>query len=854
MQYKKRYLIAASSLFVGAAFLANADSLQTVLTENTAWDNLYWTPSETLTPADDATINGGGFTVTVDGQVHSDPIHVNSLKLIDGGSTLELLNGAFLAVNTSQASPATGDNAFQFTNLKIDSSTLAWGTITENGDGTYSYGKNGSFGLWWSNLEATNATIYGGMQAWHGSGSNTINVTDSTIIANGVSLFEMQGNGGTTANFSGTTMTSEATSTNQDGINTYGNLFSFYSHNANENSKFIANISDSSKVKAGDTNGYAVVSGGGNSFLLWDANYNSNEGESASKAPWVEININSGSSVIGGNFANIQVPNNSVKDGHLFLNIDGEGTEAWFTSMEFRLSSNQTSTFETGISVTNGASLHATEIRIGGSGNINNADYVYAGNSGTASLTLGDNSSVDILYSDGATGGYLNVGAYNYGTINGGNSKVVMNASGATLNAGRLQLGRGTFKGGNNSFEISGTEDTRSVATFTGRDGASIALENSSVEGGTTSNSLIIGSNADVIGYSDILMTAANVVAGNSSIVMNGSNSNITLSRPITEGDNAGRDQKWNLQVGSNNAALGGVNRVEILGSGNTVDLAATYLGNANSMAGENYVMVQSSDASKMNVYTGFQVALRNSTLEGSTQKNTFIIGSNTSIPGRINPDNGDVSFRPNVATDVSASGTSEFIIRGSNIEFGYLFQLNAGNAASTGGVGKISIQSSDIRANSQDYMHVANNISILGGANYSKENPVAILELKADANGFARISADRIFMTGLLVVDFSDLRGTYEDGISFDLLEYRNGNEDADGSRFAWLTLCEAIAGGDYEHVNIITRDESDEFWFELNGSTLTVTYYSSVPEPATFAAIFGALALALAAYRKRK
>ena len=240
--------------------------------------------------------------------------------------------------------------------------------------------------------------------------------------------------------------------------------------------------------------------------------------------------------------------------------------------------------------------------------------------------------------------------------------------------------------------------------------------------------------------------------------------------------------------------------------------------------------------------------------MEGSTQKNTFIIGSNTSIPGRINPDNGDVSFRPNVATDVSASGTSEFIIRGSNIEFGYLFQLNAGNAASTGGVGKISIQSSDIRANSQDYMHVANNISILGGANYSKENPVAILELKADANGFARVSADRIFMTGLLVVDFSDLRGTYEDGISFDLLEYRNGNEDADGSRFAWLTLCEAIAGGDYEHVNVITRDESDEFWFELNGSTLTVTYYSSVPEPATFAAIFGALALALAAYRKRR
>lgn len=847
MQYKRKYLIAASSLFVGAAFLANADSLQTVLTENTAWDNLLWTPSGTPKPADDVTINGGGFTVTVDGLLHADPIHLNKFNLLDADSTLELKNGAVFAVAQSLTS---GSSAFKDTNLIIENSTLAWGSITDNGDGTYTYGKNSSFGLWNSDLTATGATIYGGIQVWHGQ-NNFQNITDSTVTSKGTALFAGHGNGGSTTTFSGSTLTVEA---NDNG--TYSDLFALYSHSISQGS-WVLNVSDGTVAIAGVKNEYAVTSSGGNSFLKWSADAASTDAggkEDGETSTSVDANINGGSTVVGGSFTNIMHPANSVASGHLFLNIDGEGTDVWFTNMEFRLSSNQTSTFETGISVTNGASLHATEIRIGGSGNINNADYVYAGNSGTASLTIGDNSSVDILYSDGATGGYLNVGAYNYGTINGGNSKVVMNASGATLNAGRLQLGRGTFKGGNNSFEISGTEDARSVATFTGRDGASIALENSSVEGGTTGNSLIIGSNADVIGYGDILMTAANVVAGSSSIVMNGSNSNIKLSRPITEGANAGKDQKWSLQVGSNNASMGGVNSVEILGSGNTVDLAGTYLGNANSMAGENYVLVESSDASNANVYTGYQVALRNSTLEGSTQKNTFIIGSNTSIPGRINPDNGDVSFRPNVATDVSASGTSEFIIRGSNIEFGYLFQLNAGNAASTGGVGKISIQSSDIRANSQDYMHVANNISILGGANYSKENPVAILELKADANGFARISADRIFMTGLLVVDFSDLRGTYEDGISFDLLEYRNGNEDADGSRFAWLTLCEAIAGGDYEHVNIITRDESDEFWFDLNGSTLTVTYYSSVPEPATFAAIFGALALALAAYRKRK
>ena len=827
------------ALFVGASCAASAATSETTLTENTAWDNIYWSVGGTPSIADDAVINGGGFTATVDGQT----VHLNKFNLLDSDSLLELKNGAVFAVSQSLTS---GESAFKDTNLTIENSTLAWGTITDNGDGTFSYGKNSSFGLWNSDFTASGATIYGGMSVWHGQ-YNVQTITDSTLTSKGVSLFEFQGNGGSTTTFSGSTLTVEASDSGS-----YAGLFELYSHSADRPA--ILNVSDGTVALAGVKNDYAVTSSGGNSFLKWSADFDADGNEQLTKVD-VVANINGGSTVVGGTFTNIQQPANSIDSGQLFLNIDGEGTDVWFTNMEFRLSANQTSTFETGITVTNGASLHATEIRIGGSGDVNAERGSYAGNSGTASLTVGDNANVNILLSNGSTGGYLNVGAYNYGTINGGTSKVVMDASGATLNAGRLQLGRGTFKGGENSFEISGTADARSVATFTGRDGGSIALENSSVEGGTTKNSLIIGSNADVIGYGDILMTSANALAGESRVVMNGSDSTLALSRIISEGVQAGNYQKWNLQVGANNASMGGKNIVEILGSGNTIDIGSSFFGNANSMGGENYVIVESSDASKVNTFTGYQAALRNSALEGSTQKNTLIIGSNTYIPGRINPDNGDVSFRPNVATDASASGTSEFIIRGTNIEFGYLFQLNAGNAASTGGTGKISVQTSDVRANSQDYLHVANNINIIGGVGFNKENPVGgILELMADAQGFTKVSGDRIIMTGLLVVDFSNLRGTYEDGISFDLLEYRNGSEDADGTREAWLTLCETIASGDYSHVNVIARDDSDYVEFALNGSTLTVTYYSSVPEPAAVAAIFGALALALAAYRRRR
>lgn len=871
-----KYMVSVSSLFMGAVLMANAATFETTLTENTDWDNLYWVSGGKPNAADDVTINGGGFTLTVDGLLHADLIHLNKFNLKGADSTLELKNGAVFAVTQSLTS---GSSAFLDTNLIIENSTLAWGSITDNGDGTYTYGKNSSFGLWNSDLTATGATIYGGIQVWHGQ-NNFQNITDSTVTSKGTALFAMYGNGGSTTTFSGSTLTVEA---NDSG--SYSDLFALYTHNSN--SPWVLNVSDGTVAIAGVKNEYAVTSSGGNSFLKWSADAATTDAgdkvDNEKTYTSVDANINSGSTVVGGSFTNIMQPANSVASGHLFLNIDGEGTDVWFTNMEFRLSSNQTSTFETGINVTNGANLHATEIRIGGSGNINNADYVYAANSGTASFNIGDNSTVNILLADGNNGGYLHVGSYNYGMVNGGTSKVVMNGVGATLNAGRLQLGRGSFKGGNNSFEISGTADARAKATFTSRDGASISLENSSVEGATTSNALIIGSNADVTGYGDILMTVANAVAGESKIVMNGSDSTLALSRVITEGNNAGRDQKWSLQIGSNNAAMGGVNSVEILGSGNTVDIAHTFMGNANSTGGENYIIVQGSDASKKNVYTGYQVALRNSTLEGSTQKNTFIVGSNSFIQGRINPDNGDTTFRPNVATDVSASGISEFIVKGSNVEFDRLHQLNAGNAASTGGTGKISIQTSDVRANGRDHLYLLDKLSIMGGVGFTKENPIGgILELKADANGFTKISAYRVVMTGLLVVDFSDLRGSYEDGVTFDLLEYRDtamteivkverkdefGNviRDDEGNiiydeveqetpRGAWLELCEAIAGGDYSQVDIITRDESDSFDFELNDSTLTVTYYSSVPEPASFAAIFGALALAFAAYRKRK
>lgn len=81
---------------------------------------------------------------------------------------------------------------------------------------------------------------------------------------------------------------------------------------------------------------------------------------------------------------------------------------------------------------------------------------------------------------------------------------------------------------------------------------------------------------------------------------------------------------------------------------------------------------------------------------------------------------------------------------------------------------------------------------------------------------------------------------------------------DDPFGQGYTYLVLNE-------EYVSLIARDESDEYVFvidnefvdDVTGDSLTslsLWYKSTVPEPATYAAIFGALALALAVYKRRK
>lgn len=706
MQYKKRYLIAASSLFVGAAFLANADSLQTVLTENTAWDNLLWTPSGNPGSEDSVKISssGGEFSLIMDGTEVSvyDFIFDNS-----SGSQPKLVmsNGAVLQILNSQAG---GASSFFESNLDISDSTIIAGSGTLGDPSSYVGDKQ--LGLWYVSADIVRSTIYGGISSWHGSG-DVLNFTDSQIYAKGVALFQIQGNGNTTINFDNTSLT---LSKNDDG--SWADGLALLAHQANVDRKSITNFTNASQFIAGEATEYGVVSGGSSWMGL----------DSVDKA-WIEVNVTEGSKIVAGSFTVGRTL--GAANANYIFNLNGKDADnvssAWFAGVDVNLATNSSAT---------AADTYLAQIAIGDYADFR-ANYLNIGrafweatepaNHGTASVTVGSNSSLSVISSTGDTGD-LRIGSQ--GAIAGGTSQLLVNGNSSFVKSWYLHMGNGASTGGENILRI----------------------ENNST-------------------------------------------------------DPAKRNEVWNYGIG-----------------------------------------------------------LINSKTAGSTVKNYAYIGGNTYLRGGRVLEGGDNSLNFFVArnqggngAEASASGTSvlEFDSSKGLIEFDYLFQIQVGHSESTGGTGELIVRGSNFKRWENNYFYLSNNLGVYGGIGSSKENPVGgILTMAADANGFTKISADRIFMTGLLVVDFSDLRGTYEDGISFDLLEYRNGEEDAEGSRFAWLTLCEAIAGGDYEHVNIITRDESDEFWFDLNGSTLTVTYYSSVPEPATFAAIFGALALALAAYRKRK
>lgn len=113
-----------------------------------------------------------------------------------------------------------------------------------------------------------------------------------------------------------------------------------------------------------------------------------------------------------------------------------------------------------------------------------------------------------------------------------------------------------------------------------------------------------------------------------------------------------------------------------------------------------------------------------------------------------------------------------------------------------------------------------------------------------ADASGISTLVSQYIDFNFDILLDFTKF--AIEGESSFEILTITSTYFDMVAN---WVNDSENL-------VSVIKANENDSYELSLSdgGKTLNITYNHVVPEPAAYAAIFGALALALAAYRRRR
>ncbi len=194
-----------------------------------------------------------------------------------------------------------------------------------------------------------------------------------------------------------------------------------------------------------------------------------------------------------------------------------------------------------------------------------------------------------------------------------------------------------------------------------------------------------------------------------------------------------------------------------------------------------------------------------------------------------------DLGFGIQGSAKVNLTGGSTLDFSANNRKFDILgtASLNIGTGANTFKAGVFTMESgATLKIEGSQ-----NTVSIYN------LNSAGTLSFVADTTGIStlNVTSEITDMSGMLILDFSRFLGeeltaaiiTTADIFRFD--EYIGTSESG------------------LEKVNVITRNEGDTWNIYFEDSTLMIAY-TAVPEPATYAAIFGALVLGLAIYKRQK
>ena len=415
-------------------------------------------------------------------------------------------------------------------------------------------------------------------------------------------------------------------------------------------------------------------------------------------------------------------------------------------------------------------------------------------------------------------------------------------------------------------------------------------IHNSQKENSTAKNTISIGDNS-ILDFQTNFVVGANtgsseaIKGGTSEVVFDGSNSSMTIKQTSVIGSNSGGQAGGVARIivgGENNsvstsnnvfvgagqnyaadvAQTGGTNGIYITGSGNTFTTTQTItVASAFDMSGGTNEFVVSGDNNVVNM-TNINVSRNNNTdkqtggdavFEVAGKNNEVYFSSNNNIGNAMSGgtarwvlggENNSASY-VNVMSfmlgrTAMTGGEATLEIRGKNNTANF-FNVFMGNADTVDGKVKFIVEGSghtiNINSSLQTYFsgEVDDNGKAVGGG----------FKFIADADGFSTLSVNNFGTTfgGLIEIDFSKyvVKDT-ENGDTFTLISINNNAQN-------FLLEIE----GDLDKYFSITG--SDDYELLFGDKTLGVRVLStSVPEPATYAAIFGALALAFATWRKRK
>lgn len=441
---------------------------------------------------------------------------------------------------------------------------------------------------------------------------------------------------------------------------------------------------------------------------------------------------------------------------------------------------------------------------------------------------------------------------------------------------------------------------------------------NSQKENSTAKNTISIGDNSILDFQTNFVVGANSgaeaIKGGTSEVVFDGSNSSMTIKQTSVIGSHSGGQAGGTARIvmgGSSNKILasnnvfvgagqnyaadvaqtGGTNGIYITGSGNeftseqSISVASAFdmSGGVNEFVvsgNNNVVNMKNINVSRNNATAKFSGGTNQFLVSGSgnviTAANSINVYTENQTGGNalfeVSGKNNEVYFSSNnTIGNAMSGGTARWVLGGENNKASYNFVMSfmLGRTAMTGGEATLEVRGKNNTANFFNvFMGNADTVDgkvkfIVEGSGHSikinnsietyfsgdvDDNGKAVgggFSFIADSGGFSTIEINNFstLFNGLIEIDFSKyVVNDTENGDEFTLISINNNAQNL---------LLEIE--GDLDQYFSITG--SDDYELLFGDKTLGVRVFSTnVPEPATYAAIFGALALAFAAWRRRK